>query len=317
MKVIDLITNSEKTAFSFEVLPPLKGNSIDKVFRTIETLREFDPKYINITTHRSDIVYKTTESGLFRQVVERKRPGTVAIAAAIQNNYKIPAVPHIICSGFSKSEIEYSLIDLNFLGIYDLLVLRGDKSKNLPIGGADVDSHSYALELQGQVNRYNEGFFLDGSQMDGLPSRFSYGVAGYPEKHEEAPNLDSDMHWLKAKVDAGAEYIVTQLFFDNAKFFEFVRRCRVAGIDVPIIPGIKPLTSVNQLTVLPRVFHVDIPEQFASEFRKCKTAEAARACGVEWGIEQSRELIAAGVPSIHFYTLNATESVKQIAQVVY
>ncbi|MGL4411382.1 MAG: methylenetetrahydrofolate reductase [NAD(P)H] [Bacteroidales bacterium] len=317
MSVIDIINSCQKSAFSFEVLPPLKGNSIDKVFSTIDTLREFDPKYINITTHRSDIVYKTTESGLFRQVMERKRPGTVAIAAAIQSRYKIAAVPHIICSGFSKSEIEYSLIDLNFLGICDLLLLRGDKSKSEPLSGVSLDGHSYALDLQEQVNRYNQGFFLDGSPMDRLPNSFSYGVAGYPEKHEEAPNLESDMHWLKAKVDAGADYIVTQMFFDNSKFFDFVRRCREAGITVPIIPGLKPLTTINQLSVIPRIFHVDIPEVFASELRKCKSEAATKECGVEWGIHQSKELIAAGVPSIHFYTLNATQSVKQIAQKVY
>lgn len=317
MRVTDLINSSKKTAFSFEVLPPLKGNGLEKVFQTIDTLREFDPKYINITTHRSDVTYKTMENGLYRQVVERKRPGTVAVAAAIQNNYNIPAVPHVICSGFSKSEIEYMLIDLNFLGIKDLLLLRGDKSKNESVFSSITDGHKYAVELQEQVNRFNEGYFLDGTKMDVVGAPFTYGVAGYPEKHEEAPNLDSDMNYLKAKVEAGAEYIVTQMFFDNAKFFEFVKRCREAGINVPIIPGIKPITSLNQLSVLPKIFHVDIPEAFVGELRKCKTPEAVKQVGVEWGIQQAKELIANNVPSIHFYTLNATPSVKNIAKEVY
>lgn len=317
MRVTDLINSSKKTAFSFEVLPPLKGNGLEKVFQTIDTLREFDPKYINITTHRSDVTYKTIENGLFRQVVERKRPGTVAVAAAIQNNYNIPAVPHVICSGFSKSEIEYMLIDLNFLGIKDLLLLRGDKSKNESVFSSITDGHKYAVELQEQVNRFNEGYFLDGTKMDVVGAPFTYGVAGYPEKHEEAPNLDSDMNYLKAKVDAGAEYIVTQMFFDNAKFFDFVKRCREAGINVPIIPGIKPITSMNQLSILPKIFHVDIPEAFVSELRKCKTPEAVKQAGVEWGIQQAKELIANNVPSIHFYTLNATPSVRNIAKEVY
>lgn len=317
MRVTDLINSSKKTAFSFEVLPPLKGNGLEKVFQTIDTLREFDPKYINITTHRSDVTYKTMENGLYRQVVERKRPGTVAVAAAIQNNYNIPAVPHVICSGFSKSEIEYMLIDLNFLGIKDLLLLRGDKSKNESVFSSITDGHKYAVELQEQVNRFNEGYFLDGTKMDVIGAPFTYGVAGYPEKHEEAPNLDSDMNFLKAKVEAGAEYIVTQMFFDNAKFFEFVKRCREAGINVPIIPGIKPITSLNQLTILPKIFHVDIPEAFVAELRQCKTPEAVKQVGVEWGIQQARELIANNVPSIHFYTLNATPSVKNIAKEVY
>lgn len=317
MRVIDLINSNKKTAFSFEVLPPLKGNGLEKIFHTIDTLKEFDPKYINITTHRSDIAYKTTDNGLFRQVVERKRPGTVAVAAAIKNTYNIPAVPHVICSGFTKSEIEYMLIDLDFLGIYDLLLLRGDKSKNESVFSSISDGHHYAIDLQEQVNLYNQGHFLDGSTIDRNGRRFSYGVAGYPEKHEEAPNLKSDMSFLKAKVDAGAEYIVTQMFFDNNKFFDFVKRCREAGINVPIIPGIKPITNMSQLAILPKIFHVDIPEELACELRNCKTAEAAKQIGVEWGIHQAKELIANNVPSIHFYTLNATPSVRDIAKQVY
>lgn len=316
MKVIEHIKNSKSTAFSFEVLPPLKGNSIASVYATIDKLREFDPKYINITTHRSEYVYKDTDDGLFKRVITRNRPGTVAIAAAIQNRYGITAVPHIICSGFSKYEIEYSLIDLNFLGIYDLLILRGDKAKHEQYFTPLPDGYSHAIELQQQVNMFNRGYFLDGSKTS-IATPFSYGVAGYPEKHDEAPNMEQDLMRLKAKVDAGADYVVTQMFFDNAKFFAFVDRCREAGITVPIIPGIKPINLVNQLTVLPKVFHVDLPEALAAELGKCKDNKEAVEVGVEWGIMQARELKAKGVPSIHFYSMMAAESVYRIAKAVY
>lgn len=316
MKVIEHIKNSKSTAFSFEVLPPLKGNSIASVYATIDKLREFDPKYINITTHRSEYVYKDTDDGLFKRVITRNRPGTVAIAAAIQNRYGITAVPHIICSGFSKYEIEYSLIDLNFLGIYDLLILRGDKAKHEQYFTPLPDGYSHAIELQQQVNMFNRGYFLDGSKTS-IATPFSYGVAGYPEKHDEAPNMEQDLMRLKAKVDAGADYVVTQMFFDNAKFFAFVDKCRKAGITVPIIPGIKPINLVNQLTVLPKVFHVDLPEALAAELGKCKDNKEAVEVGVEWGIMQARELKAKGVPSIHFYSMMAAESVYRIAKAVY
>ena len=317
MKVIEMIQNAKKTAFSFEILPPLKGSSIDRVFKTIDTLREFDPKYINITTHRSEVVYKTTEGGLYRPVVERNRPGTVAIAAAIQNKYGITAVPHIICSGFSKAETEYVLIDLKFLGITDLLILRGDKAKSDKNFKAAEDGNRYAIDLQHQVNSFNEGIFLDGTKVEPAATPFSYGVAGYPEKHDEAPYLDSDIYWLKEKVKAGAEYVVTQMFFDNQKYFDFVARCRAEGITVPIIPGLKPLTVPDQMTVLPKIFHVDIPEDFVKALRTCKDDESVRQVGVEWCTQQVKELIQHGVPSIHFYTLMATKSVKEVAQQVY
>lgn len=316
MKVIEHIKNSKSTAFSFEVLPPLKGNSIASVYATIDKLREFDPKYINITTHRSEYVYKDTDDGLFKRVITRNRPGTVAIAAAIQSRYGITAVPHIICSGFSKYEIEYSLIDLNFLGIYDLLILRGDKAKHEQYFTPLPDGYSHAIELQQQVNLFNQGYFLDGSKTT-ITTPFSYGVAGYPEKHDEAPNMEQDMMRLKAKVDAGAEYVVTQMFFDNAKYFAFVDKCMEAGITVPIIPGIKPINLVNQLTVLPKVFHVDLPEALAVELGKCKDNKQAVEVGVEWGTMQARELKAQGVPSIHFYSMMATDSVYRIAKAVY
>ena len=317
MKVTDLINESKKTGFSFEVLPPLKGSSIDRVFKTVDALREFNPLYINITTHRSEYVYKDTPDGLYRRISVRNRPGTVAMAAAIQHKYQINAVPHVICSGFSRSETEYALIDLNFLGICNLLLLRGDKAKHENRFTPDADGHEHAIDLQGQVNNFNEGYFLDGTRMDLVRTPFSYGVAGYPEKHDESPNPDEDLKWLKAKVDSGADYIVTQMFFDNAKYFDFVERCRAIGIHVTIIPGIKPVVVCNQLTVLPKVFHVDMPDTLVTELRKCKDDAAAKEVGVEWCTLQAKELISRGVPSIHFYSMMATESVRKVAKEIY
>lgn len=315
-KVIDLINESEHTAFSFEILPPLRGNSIQKVYNGIDKLREFDPKYINITAHHSEYIYKSMPDGSFQKVNVRKRPGSVAIASAIQNKYGIPAVPHIICKGFTKDETEYALIDLNFLGVYNLLLLRGD-IKTLEVEQKPEMYHDHATDLQQQVNRFNEGFLLDGSRMEGIETPFSYGMACYPEKHEEAPNMDSDIFYLKEKVRNGADYLVTQMFFDNAKYFAFVERCRAEGITIPIIPGIKPIVFRNQLTVLPRVFRSDIPEPFAAELRKCKTDDEAKEVGIEWAIQQCKELIAYGVPSLHFYTMMASESVRRIAKEIY
>lgn len=315
-KVIDLINESEHTAFSFEILPPLRGNSIQKVYNVIDKLREFDPKYINITAHHSEYIYKSMPDGSFQKVNVRKRPGSVAIASAIQNKYGIPTVPHIICKGFTKDETEYALIDLNFLGVYNLLLLRGD-IKTLEVEQKPELYHDHATDLQQQVNRFNEGFLLDGSRMEGIETPFSYGMACYPEKHEEAPNMDSDIYYLKEKVRNGADYLVTQMFFDNAKYFAFVERCRAEGITIPIIPGIKPIVFRNQLTVLPRVFRSDIPEPFAAELRKCKTDDEAKEVGIEWAIQQCKELIAYGVPSLHFYTMMASESVRRIAKEIY
>ncbi len=317
MRVIDLLNNSSKTAFSFELLPPLKGNSFKKVCQVIDKLREFDPKYINITTHHSENVYQETENGLMKKVNVRKRPGTVAIAAAIQYHYGITAVPHIICKGFTKEETEYALIDLNFLGVHDLLLLRGDANKLDRDQLVPGHSHEFALDLQRQINDFNRGIAVDGSKFEQIETPFSYGVACYPEKHEEAPNMESDIAFLKQKVEAGADYAVTQMFFDNAKYFDFVDHCRAEGITVPIIPGIKPIVFKDQLTVLPKIFRSDIPATFANELRKCKTDEEVKTVGVEWGIQQCKELIAKGVPSIHFYTLLATDSVRRIAQEIY
>ena len=317
MKVIDLIKNSQKTAFSFEILPPLKGNSIRKVYNVIDKLKEFDPKYINITSHHSEFIYKTLPDGSIQKVNIRKRPGSVAIASAIQNKYGIPAVPHLICKGFTKDETEYALIDLNFLDVNNLLLLRGDVKTLEPWQQDPKLYHEHATDLQQQVNRFNEGIALDGSKIEGIETPFSYGMACYPEKHEEAPNMDSDIYYLKEKVKNGAEYLVTQMFFDNEKYYSFVDRCRAEGITVPIIPGIKPVVFKNQLTVLPRVFRSDIPEPFARELRKCKDDTEVKVVGVEWGIQQCKDLIAHGVPSIHFYTMMASDSVYKIAKEIY
>lgn len=316
MNVIDLINNNGSTAFSFEILPPLKGNSIQKVYNVIDKLREFDPKYINITSHHSENIYKAQPDGSLRKVNIRKRPGSVAIASAIQNKYGIPAVPHIICKGFTKEETEYALIDLNFLGVNNLLLLRGDVKSLEPDLKPEL-YHEHATDLQEQVNKFNKGIALDGSQIEGIETPFSYGMACYPEKHEDAPNMESDIHYAKEKVKNGASYLVTQMFFDNNKYFSFVDRCRKEGINVPIIPGIKPVVFKNQLNVLPRIFRSDIPEPLAVEMRKCKTDDEIKEVGIEWSINQCRELIAHGVPSLHFYTLMASESVKRIAKEIY
>jgi methylenetetrahydrofolate reductase (NADPH) len=317
MKVVDLIKNTEKTAFSFEILPPLKGTGIDMVYRTVDKLREFDPKYINITTHRSEYVYKELEDGLFERRRLRRRPGTVAVAAAIQNRYNIPTVPHVLCSGFSREDTEYVLLDLQFLGITDILVLRGDKAKHESVFVPEPNGHAHAIDLQQQINDFNRGVFVDGSPIKVPGTPFSYGVACYPEKHEESPNMDQDIYWLKKKVEAGAEYAVTQMFFDNQKYFDFVKRVRAEGITVPIIPGIKPFGKLSQLSVVPKTFKIDLPQPLAVEALKCTTDEQARALGREWCIQQCKELMAAGVPSIHFYTVGAVDSVRAVAEAIY
>ncbi|WP_289748393.1 methylenetetrahydrofolate reductase [NAD(P)H], partial [uncultured Muribaculum sp.] len=291
---------------------------IAQLFRNIDILKEFNPLFINITTHRSEMVYKNTPDGLYQKVSERSRPGTVAVAAAIQQKYNIPAVPHIICSGFSKIETEYALIDLNFLGITNILILRGDKAKHESRFIPNENGYSHASELQLQINEFNRGYFIDGTKMDIITGEtFSYGVAGYPEKHDESPNLDMDIAYLKQKIDNGAEYVVTQMFFDNSKYYDFVDRCRKAGINVPIIPGLRPITTIGQLNILPKVFHVDMPMQLVSELMKCKDDNDAKEVGVEWCKAQCLDLMAHGVPSIHFYSLNSTRSVERVAASIY
>lgn len=317
MSVIEYNPHPDKPVFSFEILPPLKGNSVFKVFKIIDKLKEFDPSYINITSHHSEYILKEQPDGSLRRISTRKRPGTVAIAAAIQNKYGIAAVPHIICKGFSKEETEYALLDLNFLGISNLLLLRGD-CKSLETMQQNPELyHEHATDLQQQVNLFNQGYSLDGTRLEGIETPFSYGMACYPEKHEEAPNNDSDLYWAKKKVENGASYLVTQMFFDNKKYFNFVERCREAGIGVPIIPGIKPIVFANQLNVLPRVFRSDIPEEFASELRKCRSEEDVKQVGVEWAINQCKDLIANKVDGLHFYTFMASDSVKKIAEAIY
>ena len=317
MRVIDLIHSNEKTAFSFEILPPLKGTGIEKLYDTIDTLREFDPKYINITTHRSEYVYKDLGNGLFQRTRLRRRPGTVAVAAAIQNKYNITVVPHLLCSGFSREDAEYVLLDLQFLGTTELLVLRGDKAKHEASFTPENGGYHHAIELQEQINNFNNGIFVDGSEMKVTNTPFSYGVACYPEKHEEAPNIESDIYWLKKKVESGAEYAVTQLFYDNQKYFDFVERAQQAGINVPIIPGIKPFKKISQLNTIPKTFKVDLPEELAQEVIKCTTDEASYRVGVEWTIKQCRELMAHGVPSIHFYSIGAVDSISEVAKAIY
>ena len=317
MRVIDLINSQEKTAFSFEILPPLKGTGIERLYQTIDLLREFDPKYINITTHRSEYVYKELGNGLFQRIRLRRRPGTVAVAAAIQNKYGITVVPHILCSGYTCEDTEYTLLDLQFLGITDLLVLRGDKAKHESVFVPEKGGHTHAIELEEQINNFNKGIFVDGSEMTVTKTPFSYGVACYPEKHEEAPNLESDIYWLKKKIEAGAEYAVTQLFYDNRKYFAFVEQARAAGITCPIIPGIKPMKKLSQLSVIPKTFKVDIPEELAHEVQKCTTDEQVRQVGIEWCIQQCRELMAHGVPSIHFYSIGAADSIREVARQIY
>lgn len=317
MKITDLIQSAGSTAFSFEVLPPLKGTGIGRLKQTIEKLREFDPKYINITTHRSEYVYRELESGLMERSRLRRRPGTVAVAAAIQNEYRIPVVPHILCSGFTREETEYVLLDLQFLGIENILALRGDKARDDRSFRPTPDGYSHTTELQGQINEFNAGRFVDGSPIAAPGAPFSYGVACYPEKHEEAPNLTTDLHWFRRKVELGAEYGVTQMFFDNAAYFRFVDRARAAGIQVPIIPGIKPLTKRSQLTLIPRTFHCDLPDDLVREALRCETDEQMAALGVEWAAAQCKELKAHGAPSIHFYSMSAADSIREVARRVY
>lgn len=317
MKVIDLIKNNQHTAFSFEVLPPIKGTGSAKLFEQIDVLREFDPKYINITTHRSEFTYIDKGNGMYLRTTIRRRPGSVAVAAAIKNKYNIPVVPHILCSGFTQEETEYVLIDLQLLGINDIFVLRGDKAKDEKNFVPTPGGYSHAIDLQHQINRYNEGFFVDNTPIKCKGEPFSYGVACYPEKHEESPNMEDDLHWLKMKVEAGAEYCVTQMFFDNEKYFSFVERARAAGITVPIIPGIKPIHMVSQLTALPKIFRTNLPPELAQEVAKCKTDEEVIPVGIEWCINQCRELIAHKVPSIHFYSMGAVPSIKAVAQAIY
>lgn len=317
MTISELIHKTEKTAFSFEVLPPLKGTGTGALFRTIDALKEFDPKYINITTHRSEYVYVEQPDGTYTRHSVRRRPGTVAVASAIMQKYDIKVVPHVVVSGMTKEDIEYMLLDFQFLGIRDLLLLRGDKAKDEPRFQPVKDGYTHATELIEQVNLFNEGKFIDGTPIKNMGRPFSYGVAAYPEKHEEAPNLEFDMQMLKRKQDLGADYAVTQMFFDNEKYFQFMELARQQGITIPIIPGIKPIAKLSQFSVLPKTFHIDLPQELSCEMERCQTDEQVKQVGIEWCVAQCRELIRHGVPSIHFYSMGAVDSIKEIAKQVY
>jgi len=303
--------------FSFEVLPPLKGTGTETLFKTIETLAPFNPRHINITTHRAEYVYHEVEGGLVQRQRIRRRPGTIAIAAAIQQRWGIPVIPHIVCSGSTKEDIEYALLDLQFLGIKDLFLLRGDKAKEESMYTPTPGGYTHALELIEQVNRFNDGFFADGTLMKVKGQPFEFGVACYPEKHEEAPNLESDIRVLLEKQRAGAKVAITQLFYDNEKFYTFVARARAAGVTIPLIPGLKPLAKLSQLATVPKTFRCDLPFALSEELRRCKTDDDVKQVGIEWGIKQCRDLIAHGIPSLHFYTLSALDSIRQIAEEIY
>lgn len=314
MKVIDHIREAKGTLVSFEILPPLKGRTIESIYNHLDPLMEFDPAFINVTYHRSEQVFKKKVDGTFEKVEVRKRPGTVGICAAIMNHYKIDAVPHLICGGFNKQETENALIDLNFLGIDNVLALRGDAARNEASFSPEEGGHSYALDLLKQTVNLNNGIYLEDDIRNGHPTDFCIGVAGYPEKHFEAPNMRSDLQYLKMKIDAGADYITTQMFFDNSKYLEFVKNCRDMGIAVPIIPGLKPLTTRRQLTILPRVFHVDIPTELSDEVLKCKTDADVALVGQEWLLQQSKELKEEGVPILHYYTLGKADVVANVVK---
>ncbi|MDC3305606.1 methylenetetrahydrofolate reductase [NAD(P)H] [Flavobacteriales bacterium] len=312
MKVTEHIKNAKKTLFSFEILPPLKGTSIQSIYNSLDPLMEFNPSFVDVTYHREEFVYKKRQDGLLERRAVRKRPGTVGICAAIMNKYQVDTVPHIICGGFSKEETENALIDLDFLGIDNVLVLRGDPIKSETYFSAEQDGHKYASELLGQVNEMNNGIYLDEDLKNSAPTDFCIGVAGYPEKHFEAPNMRSDIHFLKKKVEAGADYIVTQMFFDNQQYFDFVNLCRENDITIPIIPGIKPMSTQKQLSLLPQRFHLNVPNLLVDEVLRCKTNTDVRQVGVEWAIQQTKELIEFGVPCIHFYTMGKSDNVQQI-----
>ena len=304
MKVTEHIRKAEgKTLFSFEILPPVKGKSIESIFHILDPLMEFSPSFINVTYHRSEQSFKRRPDGSFDRVDIRKRPGTVGICAALMNHYKVDAVPHLICGGFSKDETENALIDLNFLGIDNVLALRGDPPKNEKYFQPDPHGHHYAIDLVEQIEGLNRGVYLEDEIADGVKTDFCIGVAGYPEKHYESPNPDLDLMFLKKKMDAGADYITTQMFFDNSKYHQFVQRCRETGINVPIIPGLKPITSKKQLSGIPSIFHVDIPNDLATEMMKTRNDKDAELVGEEWLLAQTRDLIASGAPVVHFYTL--------------
>jgi methylenetetrahydrofolate reductase (NADPH) len=317
MHVTAHLAKAKDTLVSFEILPPLKGKTITSIYEHLDPLMEFKPSWINVTYHRSETMFKKKTDGTFEKVDVRKRPGTVGICAAIMNHYNIDAVPHIICGGFTKRETEDALIDLQFLGIDNALILRGDAAKNESSFEPEPGGNKYAIDLLKQVGQLNQGIYLDEDILNGGKTDFCMGVAGYPEKHFESPNFEIDLIKTKEKVDAGADYIMTQMFFNNQKFLEYVQACRDMGITVPIIPGLKPITNKKQLTILPRIFHVDIPTDLSNAINKCKTDAECEQVGTEWLIQQSKELKAAGVPVLHYYTLGKPKVIRDVVSAVF
>ncbi len=318
MKVIDYFANAgEQTLISFEVLPPLKGGSMQAIFDNLDPLMEFKPPFIDVTYHREEFIYNKRSSGYYEKTSIRKRPGTVGICAAIMHRYGVDAVPHLICGGFTREDTENALIDLNFLNINNVLAIRGDARKFEGKFIQEEDGHPYAIDLVRQIVDMNSGKYLDSNIENGAKTDFCIGIAGYPEKHFECPNLELDLEYTKAKIDAGAGYIVTQMFFDNSKYFAYVDACRAAGITVPIVPGLKPITKQYQLNSIPRLFHVDMPSDLVKEITAAKTAEARREAGIAWCVAQSKELKEAGVPCLHYYTMSDSETIRKIAEQVY
>lgn len=317
MKVIEHLNKAKKPLISFEILPPLKGKSIQSIYDSIDPLMEFKPSFINVTYHREEFVYKKREKGYLEKISIKKRPGTVGICAAIMNKYQVDAIPHIICGGFTKEETENALIDLNFLGIDNVLALRGDPIKTETNFVPEEGGHAYAVDLVKQIVGLNKGEYFDEDLLNATPTNFCIGVAGYPEKHFESPSFKNDLKHLKQKVDAGAEYITTQLFYDNEKFKNFVKSCREVGINVPIIPGLKPISNKKQLLSLSKFFHIDIPDDLVEAIEACKNDDAVRQVGIEWAIEQSKDLIDFGVPCIHYYTMGKSISTREIVKAVY
>jgi methylenetetrahydrofolate reductase (NADPH) len=314
MSVIDKIKSARGPLFTFELLPPLKGHSIERIYRTIDRLIEFQPAYINFTSHRNEITYKERPDGLLEKRVTRIRPGTIALAAAVKYKYNIPVVPHILCGGFTKEETENVLIEMNFLGIDDVLALRGDPQKGSRVFVPEKEGHTHTWELVKQIVNMNIGKYLEESLEDTSPTNFCIGVAGYPEKHFEAPNKQTDMENLRQKVEAGASYIVTQMFFDNSKFIRFRDECRKSGIVVPVIAGIKPVSALNDIRMLPQTFHIDVPNDLVKAIQKCTYDNEAREVGIEWATMQSKELIKEGVPGIHYYTLGRSDNIARIVK---
>ncbi len=317
MKVIDHINNSKgKTQFTFEILPPVKGHHINSIFDNVDPLMEFNPPFIDVTYHREEYVFNEKENGLLEKKVIRKRPGTVGICAAIQNKYNVDAVPHILCGGFSREVTENFLIDLDFLGIDNVVALRGDAIKSETYFTPNKDGHKYASELVNQITNLNNGVYLEDLEV-ATKTNFCIGVAGYPEKHMEAPSMKSDLHFLKEKIKLGADYVITQMFFDNKKYFEFVDLCKNEGINVPIIPGLKPISTLKQLNLIPHRFHCDLPEPLIKEIIKCKDNSQVRQVGIEWCIEQSKELASKNVPFLHYYSMGRSSNIKAVAEAIF